>query len=889
MKTMARPESTASRASLGHQFFNANEENKNQFEEYYGTSEAAEVEPPSEAQFVLLCLDYLRSLHRSRSVSRDDLEIELGIKQEYLTLAIWALSNSFTRPTELLHGNIKDVDKCLGKPLEFGNDPFFQPEYAHLAHVNTFKNKSFRLSENVVVPSLAMMENEILYKSNPKSKGESPNGQGESGNDFEDVTPSAASSLNPHRSTWYEYEDEHYSNQHRFYEVMGLSSKAPLTLPQIAMSGIAQLRAKSRLQAEENMMSDKLFTNFVDAVSKNGFFRITEQEILSHPDGKVGMSDDDIISISDNIHEERFRKVITKFRTKLAAKHVEDEQMELEEELEEEEEEEEEPVVHSRLSPPQTKEAFRTITEEEHMVEDGYNENHEEEEEEEEDAKEEEEGQDDDDATLVASSVYGDIVSSGTEAVGSNGGEINDEENSKASKRSRQSQLSNGSSIDKKNLESAERLKAQGNASMQKKKYEKAKNYYTKALELIPAGPTSHIYFSNRAAALLSMRNFNEAVWDAERSIALKPDYAKAHARLGLAHFLLEHYEDAVNAYTLAVEYDPENSTNVSYLEKSKRKLALATKEIEEAEEYIATTQRKMKKEPSPQNIVMQSEGDYTHKPDANSDRFNDRPKSRDNADNNRLSDRPKSRGTNKTSNRRPKRDYSHKTLEPSDSSKGDPPGERGLSPPKTSVSLRTRLEKVKKTSPQPIRVPIRPNTSQRKQLMLENDEYMGKDPPVLTTGSSDLSSKNSDDQEEADRLKGEGNKAMARKQYEKAVKCYSKSLRLAPAGHNSHVYFSNRAAALCYLERYEEAELDAERSLALNPEYGKAHARLGLSRYFLRDYYGAVEAYEAALVYDPNNAASKSYLDKAMAKIDRRRGSSRGTSRGSSRGVYME
>mmetsp|Transcript_11974 Transcript_11974/g.18148 ORF Transcript_11974/g.18148 Transcript_11974/m.18148 type:complete len:98 (+) Transcript_11974:94-387(+) len=57
-----------------------------------------------------------------------------------------------------------------------------------------------------------------------------------------------------------------------------------------------------------------------------------------------------------------------------------------------------------------------------------------------------------------------------------------------------------------------------------------------------------------------------------------------------------------------------------------------------------------------------------------------------------------------------------------------------------------------------------------------------------------------------------------------------------------SHVYFSNRAAVLCYLERYEEAELDSERPLALVPEFSKAHAKLGLSPYFLKDYEGSVE-----------------------------------------------
>lgn len=112
----------------------------------------------------------------------------------------------------------------------------------------------------------------------------------------------------------------------------------------------------------------------------------------------------------------------------------------------------------------------------------------------------------------------------------------------------------------------------------------------------------------------------------------------------------------------------------------------------------------------------------------------------------------------------------------------------------------------------------------------------------------------------------------MAAKDYEGALDAYTAALQLCPAGPSSHVFFSNRAAALCYLERYEEAEMDSERSLALVPDYGKAHARLGLSRFFLGDYAGAVEAYESALRYDPDNAASRSYLEKARARMEMER-----------------
>ena len=814
-----------SRSSLSHQFHT--EENK---QLHQTEVEDHKLDTPSDAQLVLLCLDYLRTLRRTRSTSKHDLEVEEGLQQDYITLAIWALSKAFVRPPELLHGNLQDVEKCLENPLEFGNDPFFQPEYSHFANVdNAVKQESFQISRNLSIPTLALMESEILYKENPKKSHDGFSANDEYSSDFgvSQALISAETSCNPHRISWYEYEDEHYSNQFRFYETMGLSSKLPLTLHQIAISGISALRAQSRLQAEENMMSDQLFTNFVDAVSKNGFFNITEKEILNHTNGKVGMSEDEIIEVSDKIHEERFRKVTAKFRTKLAMKYEEGHELELGRQNDESVRTGPDRVARSLTSDfisTQKKESYKN-NEDEKLRENGesfqrqskYDENN--------NVKDQgdEVGQlknkvvdngQDDDATLVAASVFGDIVADENKYV-----TMIDDESSKMSK--------SKVVIDKKDFETAERLKGYGNSAMQKKKYEKAKNYYTKALELLPSGPTSHVYFSNRAAALLSMRNFNEALWDAERSLALKPDYAKAHARLGLAHFLLENYRDAVDSYTLAVEYDPSNKTSQSYLEKSKKKLsATETSKQNQVVNQISTQQvaNNMKKQ------------------DSDDDPVNERG-------------REVYRASPVSMNR---------CREPSGTAivSGDPPGvsktERSVSPIKRSVSIRSRLERAREYSPH------------KSRQMMDEELVSTNDPPEFSV-SSEPSTKYSDDQVEADRLKGLGNKAMAKKEYEKAVKYYSKSLRLAPAGTNSHVYFSNRAAALCYLERYEEAELDAERSLALNPEYGKAHARLGLSRYFLKDYYGAVEAYESALVHDPHNAASKSYLAKAKSKIGRR------------------
>jgi tetratricopeptide (TPR) repeat protein len=90
----------------------------------------------------------------------------------------------------------------------------------------------------------------------------------------------------------------------------------------------------------------------------------------------------------------------------------------------------------------------------------------------------------------------------------------------------------------------------------------------------------------------------------------------------------------------------------------------------------------------------------------------------------------------------------------------------------------------------------------------------------------------------------------------------------LSPVGPSSHVFLSNRAAALLSLKRYAAAATDAKRAVALAPTFGKAHARLGQALYFQKDYAGAVLAYEDAIQYEPDNLVTQTYLEKAKTKL---------------------
>ena len=109
--------------------------------------------------------------------------------------------------------------------------------------------------------------------------------------------------------------------------------------------------------------------------------------------------------------------------------------------------------------------------------------------------------------------------------------------------------------------------------------------------------------------------------------------------------------------------------------------------------------------------------------------------------------------------------------------------------------------------------------------------------------------------------------------EYTRAYNAYSAALQLSPVGPSSHVFLSNRAAALLSLKRYAAAATDSRRAVALAPTFGKAHARLGQSLYFLKDYEGAVAAYEEAVYYEPDNKVTETYLQKARTKLSKQQG----------------
>ncbi|KAF1318577.1 Tpr repeat-containing protein, partial [Globisporangium splendens] len=118
----------------------------------------------------------------------------------------------------------------------------------------------------------------------------------------------------------------------------------------------------------------------------------------------------------------------------------------------------------------------------------------------------------------------------------------------------------------------AEEAKAKGNSALSAGDYKQAAAHYEEALKLSPAGPNSHIYHSNLAAALTYLGKYDEVIDHSEKSIALKPAYVKAYSRMGHAYVQLKDFDGAIDAFRRGLEVDSTNAACKDGLAEAERK-----------------------------------------------------------------------------------------------------------------------------------------------------------------------------------------------------------------------------------------------------------------------------------------------------------------------------
>ncbi|CAR27051.1 hypothetical protein ZYGR_0I03240 [Zygosaccharomyces rouxii] len=127
----------------------------------------------------------------------------------------------------------------------------------------------------------------------------------------------------------------------------------------------------------------------------------------------------------------------------------------------------------------------------------------------------------------------------------------------------------------------AESLKLEGNKAMAGKDYELAIKKYSEAISVVP---TNAVYYANRAAAHSSLKNYDEAIKDAESAVKVDSSYSKGYSRLGYAKFAQGKSEEALEAYKKVLDIEGDSATDVM-----KRDYETAKRKVEQALELNKT------------------------------------------------------------------------------------------------------------------------------------------------------------------------------------------------------------------------------------------------------------------------------------------------------------
>jgi len=106
-------------------------------------------------------------------------------------------------------------------------------------------------------------------------------------------------------------------------------------------------------------------------------------------------------------------------------------------------------------------------------------------------------------------------------------------------------------------MASADELKALGNKAIADKNFDDAIDKFTQAIAI---QPENHILYSNRSAAYASKKEWDSALQDAEKTVQIKPDWAKGYGRKGAALHGKGDLLAAHDAYEEGLKHDANNA-----------------------------------------------------------------------------------------------------------------------------------------------------------------------------------------------------------------------------------------------------------------------------------------------------------------------------------------
>lgn len=112
--------------------------------------------------------------------------------------------------------------------------------------------------------------------------------------------------------------------------------------------------------------------------------------------------------------------------------------------------------------------------------------------------------------------------------------------------------------------EDAQTFKTNGNEAFKARDFDKAVEYFKKAIELTPS---DHTLYGNTSAAYFNSNNFDEALLYADECIKVNPDWSKGYQRRGMALASLDRKDAAKEAFQKGLELDPSNTQITSALQ----------------------------------------------------------------------------------------------------------------------------------------------------------------------------------------------------------------------------------------------------------------------------------------------------------------------------------
>lgn len=115
--------------------------------------------------------------------------------------------------------------------------------------------------------------------------------------------------------------------------------------------------------------------------------------------------------------------------------------------------------------------------------------------------------------------------------------------------------------------------------------------------------------------------------------------------------------------------------------------------------------------------------------------------------------------------------------------------------------------------------------------------------------------------------MKAQGNTAFSSGDYAKAVEKFTEAISQEQG---NHILYSNRSAAYCALKSYEEAIVDADKVISLNPVWSKGYSRKGAALQGAGRLEEAKLVFEDALKLDSNSPQLKKSLSEVESALQK-------------------